>query len=619
MRAELEELNSRLDGMSGEEKDLLIRRLLEENAEMKARLEIANNAAAELAVQFQQIKDEKSALEKDKKELIRQNRNLTDQLQKRKKDLFGRKSEQSAGIIDSIFDEDPKDPIDESSSEPGDPDTDETIESQRAAAAAAFEAAKHPNGTGKPRGHKTRGKRKRDLLSLPTRTVYDFDADALNQEHGEGNWRIAFWRREDTIESVHTVQYHRVRYRAVVSVGLEHDLVSRPCTKLMPGSLASESLAAEVMYQKVVQCIPSYRMEQDFTRSGIPVSRQTITNWINRFSNELLVIAADYMADLLVRRSYSQCDETPYQVIMDNRRAGSKSYMWVHTTSELDPYHPIIVFRFELTRKTDHLRAFYGDAGFTGSITSDCYCSYDILEEEYALIHGSRCLMHARRNFYYAAMLVKVKGKSTEELSGLPEFKALILIDAINEADQLLKYVSPEERLRGRQTVVREKADAFFDYLRTLDPNDPAYTDTFRDAIRYALKYEKKLRRFLDDPMIPIDNGFCERSIKPFATARRNWLFSYSVNGAEAAATLFTLVETAKANDAHPYYYLKYLLETLPKHKVTKDKTFLDDCMPWSETYRTYEKQEKEEAMRFFADQVPPKRPRTPRKKDKCA
>ena len=140
MRAELEELNSRLGSMSGEEKDLLIRRLLEENAEMKARLEVVSSAAAELAVQFQQVKAEKTALEKDKKELIRQNRNLTDQLQKRKKDLFGRKSEQSTGIIDYIFDEDPEDPIDESSPEPGGPDTDETIASQRAAAAAAFTA-----------------------------------------------------------------------------------------------------------------------------------------------------------------------------------------------------------------------------------------------------------------------------------------------------------------------------------------------------------------------------------------------------------------------------------------------------------------------------------------------
>ena len=141
--------------------------------------------------------------------------------------------------------------------------------------------------------------------------------------------------------------------------------------------------------------------------------------------------------------------------------------------------------------------------------------------------------MHARRNFYYAAMLVKVKGKPREELNELPEFKALILIDAINDADQPLKEVSPEERQQIRQTVVLEKADAFFDYLKTLDPDDPAYTETFRDAVKYALNHEEKLRRFLDDPMIPIDNGFClsagityphllpEGRIKTASTAKR--------------------------------------------------------------------------------------------------
>ena len=118
---------------------------------------------------------------------------------------------------------------------------------------------------------------------------------------------------------------------------------------------------------------------------------------------------------------------------------------------------------------------------------------------------------------------------------------------------------------------------------------------------------------------VPADNGFCERCIKPFATGRRNWLFSYSIYGAEAMAILFSLIETAKANDAHPYYYLKYLLEILPRQKTSKGNAFLNDCMPWSEKYRAYEKKEKEEAMRFFTDQEPPERPRTPRKKDICA
>jgi transposase len=203
-------------------------------------------------------------------------------------------------------------------------------------------------------------------------------------------------------------------------------------------------------------------------------------------------------------------------------------------------------------------------------------------------------------------------------ISELPEFKALSLADAISEADTPLKECTPEERLEARRTVVRPKFDAYIDYIRSLDIDDPSCSEKLRDAVRYTLNQEDKLRRFLDDPMIPADNGFCERSIRPLATARRNWLFSYSVSGAESAAILFTLVETAKANQAHPYYYLKYLLETLPKKKTTKGNSFLDDCMPWSESYMAYERIQKRGALSFLADTDPPEVPRTPRKMDRC-
>lgn len=618
MRAELQKLNSRLEAMSREELILSIRRLLEENAEKDAQLEINSSAATEMAVQFQQIKNENAVLKKENEELLRQNRNLTDQLQMRKNDLFGRKSENASGTIDAVFEESPEDPLDESSPEPE--DTPSLDEPERTEAAEAYEKERNPQGSGRPRGRKAAGKRQKDLDRLPTKIHYDLDVDELNRMYGENNWRIAFWRREDTIESVHTVQYHQVKYRPIVSVGLEHELKSpSACTKVMPGSLASESLVAELIYQKIVQCVPSYRMESDFIRSSVPLSRQVITNWINRFSHELFSVVAEHMGGLLLQRDHNQCDETVYQVIQDDRKAGAKSYIWVHTTSELDPGHPIIVFCFELTRKTEHLRRFYGNTGYAGNITSDAYCSYDVLEKEYDDIHGSGCLMHARRRFHYAAMLVRIKGKSPEAIRELPEIKALALIDAINDAETPLKGFPADERLRIRQTVVRKKVDAYFDYLKSLNADDSAYSEKLRDAIQYSLNHEDKLRRFLDDPMIPADNGFCERCIKPFATARRNWLFSYSIYGAEAMAILFTLIETAKANGAHPYYYMKYLLKTLSRQKTSKGNAFLDDCMPWSEKYRTYEKKEKEEAMRFFTDQESPERPRTPRKQDQCA
>ena len=619
MRPELEQLNSRLEAMSRVDLILSIRRLMEEFSEKEAILEINSGAATEMAIQFQQIKGENAALKKENKELLRQNRDLTDQLQMRKKDLYGRKSEKSSGLADAVLDDDPVDPLEETADEPG-RETPKGPGENEKVSSSELEKALHPGSSRKRGGKKIPGKRAEDLKSLPTQTAYDFDVEKLNRMYGEGNWRIAFWRREDTLESEHTVQYHKCTFRPILSVGLEHDLVCPdPCGKILPGSLASASLVAEVMYQKAVQCVPSYRMEADFLRSGVPLSRQTITNWINRFSNGLLAIVADYMATLLCMRSYNQCDETPFEVILDGRKAGTKSFVWVHTTSELDPDHPIIVFRFELTRETEHLRRFYGDSGFTGNITSDAYCSYDVLEGEYPDIQGSGCLMHVRRRFFYAALLIRVNGKEPEMLRDIPEIKALALIDAINDVETPLKACSQEERLRVRQTAVKEKVDAFFSYIKTLDADDPSYSEKLRDAIRYALNQEKKLRRFLDDPMIPADNGFAERCIKPFACARRNWLFSYSIEGAEAATTLFTLVETAKANNAHPYYYLKYLLETLSTQKVGKGMSFLDDCMPWSGVYRTYEANEKQLAMRFFANQCPPERPKTPRKNDHCA
>ncbi len=602
MRADLRELNSRLEAMSREELILSIRRLIKETAENDVRREIDSEAATEMAHQFQQIKEENDSLKKENKELKCQNRHLTDQLQMRKKDLFGRKSEQTSGIVDAILDEDPSDPIEEISPEPaqaGKPDPKEKVDPLE------YQKGLRPKGSGRSGGKKTPGKRKADLSKLPTKTFYDFDVDDLNAKYGEGNWRIAFWRQEDTIESAHTVQYHQVTFRPVISVGPEHELVAPyPCGKLLQGSLASSSLVAEVMYQKGVQCVPSYRMEMDFLRSGIPLSRQTITAWINRFTHDLLSLPADHMKRLLLHHDHNQCDETPYEVILDGRKAGSKSYMWVHTTSELDPGHPIIVFRFELTRGTDHLRKFYGDTGYNGIITSDAYCSYDTLEKEYPGIEGTRCYMHVRRRFHYASMLVRIHKISPEAFQELPEIRALNLLDEINAADKPLKDKSPEERLQARQGIVRGKVDAFFDYIKSLDINDPSYSETLVDAIQYSLNHEMKLRSFLDDPMIPMDNGFAERHIKDFANARKNWLFSYSIDGAEAAAILFTLIETAKANGAHPYYYLKYLLETMPKQKVTKDKSFLDDCMPWSEAYKTYEESEKEKAMHFFADQA---------------
>ncbi len=160
--------------------------------------------------------------------------------------------------------------------------------------------------------------------------------------------------------------------------------------------------------------------------------------------------------------------------------------------------------------------------------------------------------------------------------------------------------------------------NAFFDFVRTIDLSNPLVGEKLRDAVQYALNQEENLRRLLDDGSIPIDNGITERAVKPVALYRRNSLFSFSVRGTEAMTRIFSLIETAKANGADPYFYLKYIMEQLPLYIYDNGNEYMPDLMPWSDTYRRYEAAER---LNQVKAQAPPgnEKPRTPRKRDKAA
>ena len=140
---------------------------------------------------------------------------------------------------------------------------------------------------------------------------------------------------------------------------------------LINNSIVSASLAALILYHKFFLALPIYRQETYFKNIGLTLSRQTMNNWVNRLAMEIFSLVYDRMTQLLMQVEYHQCDETYFQVNKDGREAGTKSFMWVQITSELVKEHPIIVYCFELTRRTDHLRKFYED--FKGYITCDAY------------------------------------------------------------------------------------------------------------------------------------------------------------------------------------------------------------------------------------------------------
>ena len=521
------------------------------------------------------------------------------------KQLYGRRSEKLSGL-ESDIPEDYEDPLSESSFPV---DTDPIPVYPERKKQNARPSAGHP-------GRKTPGQKARSLEKLPAVHVYELDVEKLNELYGEYNWRIYNWHTSSTVEKVPVVYYQKITHTAIISVGLEHQLVSiRPENRLYPYSMASPSVVASIIYDKFFLGLPLYRQEKDLAQMGFLLSRQTMSAWIMHFAYEIFFLVYERLCDEVRTCPYNQCDETTVEVIHDNRKAGSKSYMWVHTTSELADCNPVVVFYYELTRGTDHLREFYYD--YTGTITSDAYASYPLLESESnGRITNTGCMMHLRRRFAEALNLIGRKDLPEEAIQELPESQALKLIGEIYAAEKPLKEVPIKERTIRRNTEVRPKVDAFFSFVNGIDIETPEMSEKLKDAVSYARKQEGSLRRFLEDGNIPCDNGNAERHIKPFAVGRRNWLFCNTVDGATASAMLYSIVETAVACGANVYHYLKYLLEEVPKYLSGTELEFLEDMLPWSDAYRSYEAEAMSRSALFqnpFHQEVPP---RTPRKKD---
>lgn len=140
-----------------------------------------------------------------------------------------------------------------------------------------------------------------------------------------------------------------------------------------------------------------------------------------------------------------------------------------------------------------------------------------------------------------------------------------------------------EERLRGRQEIVKPKVDEFFKWASEILLHVPAKSKTGA-ALSYCLNQEQYLRVFLDYANVPMSNNFAEQGIRPITIGRKNWYVIDTVNGAEASAVCYSIAETAKANNLKPYEYFRYLLAEIPKHmnEHSRNNDFINCLMPWS-------------------------------------
>ena len=426
-----------------------------------------------------------------------------------------------------------------------------------------------------PKQPKRKGKKEADLSGLPVRRIDHYlSAEELEAEFGVRGWKQlpdAISRKYHFVPAKVEVEEHHIGVYA--SKTDEHMVKADHPKTLLHGSLVSPSLGAAIINGKYVNAVPLYRLEQEFQRYGLQITRQNMANWCIHLAEEYLSILYDYLHKELYFYHVIQADETPVLVNHDGRKAGSKSWMWVYRSGHLYQKRQIVLYEYQQTRNASHPREFL--KGYDGICVTDGYQVYHTLEKELEELTIAGCWVHCRRRFDEALKLIP---KSYQKESNA--FLLMKQIQAIYREEGKLNDLSSDERLKQRQAVIKPLVDAFFAYLKTINVSKK---DKFGDAVGYALNQEKYLRVFLTDGDVPIDNNASERAIRGFCIGKKNWQMIDTIHGAKSSAIIYSIVETAKANNLKPFDYVQHLLEEIPKHMNDKDCSFLEDLLPWSE------------------------------------
>ena len=427
------------------------------------------------------------------------------------------------------------------------------------------------------RKSKTVGKKADDMAGLSVNIINHYlSEEELIAEFGENGWKQlpdAISKRYHLIPAKVEIDEHHVGVYASKTDG---HIVKAPHPKaLLHGSAVSPSIAAAVMNGKYVNAVPLYRLEQEFARYGLSITRQNMANWMIRLGEEYLAVLYDYLHEKLYDYHVIQADETPVLVNRDGRPAGSKSYMWVYRSGHLYQDKQIVLYDYHKTRNSSHPKEFLKD--YSGICVTDGYQVYHKMENEREDLRIAGCWVHARRRFDEAMnVLPKEQQKKSDA------YLVMKQIQAIYREEGKLKELSADGRLEQRQLVVKPLVDALFVYLKKQNPSVPA-TGQLRKAYTYILNQEKYLRVFLEDGEVPIDNNASERAIRGFCIGKKNWQMIDSINGAKASAIIYSITETAKANNLKPYDYFEHILNEMPKHMDDSDRSFLEDLLPWSD------------------------------------
>jgi len=358
---------------------------------------------------------------------------------------------------------------------------------------------------------------------------------------------------------------------------------------VIKGSFASPEAIAHIMCQKFVMSAPLYRQEQDWNRQGITLSRQTMSNWLIRATEDWLEPIYDAYHEVLLTHDTIHVDETTLQVLREPGKAPqSKSYMWMYRTSGYNKHgfevkYPLILYEYQPGRHAKHPKEFL--KGFEGFCHADGYDGYHALPKAITVVG---CFSHARRKWDEA-----LKSLPEKDHEGSNALTGKRYCDRLFELERKFESLTPDERFARRHAFSKPLLDAFFSWIDSLNamPKTPVGI-----AANYMMKQRKYLEGYLLDGRLEISNNRAERSIKPFVISRKNFLFANTPRGAKASAIMFSLIETAKENGLSPFDYLTYIFKNAPNWDIKNNINALNLFLPGNVPESCYAKSAKEKS-----------------------
>jgi transposase len=334
--------------------------------------------------------------------------------------------------------------------------------------------------------------------------------------------------------------------------------------------IASVQLLAYLLVAKYADALPLYRLEKIFKRYGATISRTTMANWIMGLGgvfNPLIKLIQAHQ----ISGDYLQVDETRLQVLKEmGKVATSDKWMWVIRGGP--PGQPAVLFEYDPSRSEAVPSRLL--ESFQGVLQADGYSGYNRVCRENPITRIG-CWDHARRKFVEASQAMPAQKK------GAKVSKAEVALSKIRKLYTIEKRIAAldrDQKREQRQILSLPVLDDLKSWLETNSRRVPKDSLTWK-AIQYTLNQWEYLIGYCEDGRLHISNALAENAIRPFAVGRRNWLFADTPRGARASATIYSLIETAKANEIEPYEYLLYVL----KHIASADTVEkLEALLPWN-------------------------------------